>query len=140
MIIPENIAKQFGPEYTDFRNRPAVLTAEEQEYFRQTVKRVMEATSKSIPVHMSDHERLPGNNQDALGIHWRNEEDSADEFITIDCYFIHECHQVEFFDAYDLNGESLVSVICHELAHMKYSRHTKYHQALTEEYIRMCTM
>lgn len=127
------MAKANTPEYTDYANRPIKLTEAEQRYFRDTVFNVLFAVSINIPVYMCDHERLPGDCENALGMHWKNAE--GDEFITIDNYFIHECYEVAFNGAYDINGEDLVSVLCHELAHIHYRRHTKYHEELTEKYI-----
>lgn len=133
------LAKENNPGYRDFRNRPTVLTEAEQTYFRQTVARVLAATGIAIPVYMCDQESFPGSLGDALGIHWRSVEGN-DEFITIDNYFIHESYEVTFNGAYDLNGETLAEVICHELAHIRYQRHTKYHAALTAQYIAMLEM
>lgn len=126
-----------GSRYTDYHGRTIELTAEELGYFRQTVANVLAATGIDIPVHCCDHEKLPGTNSDALGVHWRSI-DGADEFITIDNYFIHEAYAVAFLNAFDLNGETLTTVLCHELAHIRYQRHTRYHAALTAQYIDMC--
>lgn len=128
------LAKSNKPEYTDYKNRQVALTDAEQDYFRQTVADVLRALEIEIPVYMCDHEKLPGNAGDALGMHWAAIE-GEDEFITIDNYFIHEAYEVKYCGAYDLNGETLESVICHEVAHMKYIRHTKYHAELTARYI-----
>lgn len=129
------IAKANTPEYTDYANREIELTRAEQRYFWDTVSKVLFAVSININVYMCDHERLPGDCENALGMHWKNAE--GDEFITIDNFFIHECYEVAFNGAYDINGEDLVSVLCHELAHIRYRRHTKYHEELTEKYIRI---
>ena len=126
-------AKENNPCYSDFRDRPAALTEAEQSYFRQTVEKVLSILGIEIPVYMCDQERFPGSRGDALGIHWKNAE--GDEFITIDNYFIHEAYEVAFHGAYDLNGETLETVLCHELAHIRYQRHNKYHAELTEQYI-----
>lgn len=128
-------AKENSPRYLDYKNRPAVLTEAEQRYFQQTVADVLSAVGIEIPVYMCDQEGFPGSCGDALGIHWRSV-DGCDEFITIDNYFIHESYEVAFNGAYDLNnGETLAKVICHELAHIKYQRHTKYHAELTAQYV-----
>lgn len=130
------IRKALGTAYTDDWYRPAQLTAEETAYFRATVDAVLKATGLTIPVYTCDHEQLPGNRSDALGIHWRSV-DGSHEFITLDNYYIHEAYQVAHGDGFDLTGETLVSVLCHELAHMRYQRHTKYHAALTAQLISM---
>lgn len=125
-------AKANAPEYTNYAGKWVRLTAAEQEYFRTTVSKVLNAVDIRIPVYMCDHEPLPGC-ENALGMHWKNDE--GDEFITIDNFFIHECYDVAFNGAYNINGEDLVSVLCHELAHIHYRRHTKYHAELTEKLI-----
>lgn len=130
-------SRSLGISYTDERYHPTQLTEQEQDYFRETVAKVLRATGLTFPVYTSDHEQLPGDNYNALGIHWRSLAGS-DEFITVDNYFIHEAYQVAFCGGYDLNdGETLVSVLCHELAHIRYQRHTKYHAALTAQLIGM---
>lgn len=126
-----------GNSYTDYHGQTTELTAQELDYFRQTVTNVLAATGIGIPVYCCDHEKLPGTTGDALGVHWRSI-DGADEFITIDNYFIHEAYAVAFLDAFDLNGETLTTVLCHELAHIRYQRHTRYHAALTAQYIDQC--
>lgn len=127
------IAKENSPEYTDCYYKPTALTSEEQKFFWETVAKVLSATEIQIPVYMCDHEKLPGKNEDALGLHWKNAD--GDEFITIDNYFIHECYEVAFNGAYSIDNEDLVSVLCHELAHIRYQRHSRYHEELTEKYI-----
>lgn len=127
------LAKSNKPDYTDYKNRPVALTDAEQAYFRQTVADVLRALEIEIPFYMCDHEKLPGAG-DALGMHWAAIE-GDDEFITIDNFFIHEAYEVAFCGGFDMTGETLANVLCHELAHMKYSRHTKYHAALTARYI-----
>lgn len=128
------VKRSLGTGYTDYRDQPTQLTTEEIAYFRTTVDAVLKATGYTIPVYTSDHEKLTGDSCDALGIHWRSV-DGSDEFITIDCYFLHEAYNVAFHGGFDLTGETLVSVLCHELAHIRYQRHTKYHAALTAQLI-----
>lgn len=128
------MAKENKPEYFDICNRPATLTDAEQAYFQETVALVKNALGVEIPVYMFNQEILPGSAADALGVHWMNE-NSKDEFITIDNYFIHECYEAAFHGAYLFEDENLVSVLCHEIAHMRYQRHTKYHANLTQKYI-----
>ena len=129
------IALSDSPTYRDMRKDPAALTENEQAWFRATVAQVKRALDVEIPVYMCDQERLPGSCADALGIHWVSA-DGMDEFITVDNYFIHECYEAAFHGAHMLGDENLVSVLCHEIAHMRYQRHTKYHAALTQKYIR----
>lgn len=132
------MAKENKPEYYDIRNNPAALTDAEQSYFWETVAKVLLTVGISIPVYMADHEQLPQSCADALGIHWKN--DDGDEFISIDCYFIHDCYEVAFNGAHNVFDESLVSVLCHELAHVRYRRHSKYHTSLTAKYISQVMM
>lgn len=133
------LVQSLGNTYTDIFNHTVSLTASEQEYFRTTVTAVLAATGMTIPVYTCDHEKLPSNCCDALGIHWRRE-DGGDEFITVDNYYIHEAYAVAYRGAFDLTGETLVSVLCHELAHIRYQRHTKYHAALTAQLMNMVSM
>lgn len=123
-------------EYTDYKNRVCYLTNEELTYFKNSVEKVLSAVGVSIPVYTYNHEILPDTRSNALGIHWKHTE-NKDEFITIDNFFIHECYGTEFEGKYNITGETLVSVLCHELAHMKYRNHNKYHAALTAKYIAM---
>ena len=133
-ISYHTLTKSLGTSYTDYRDRPVQLTADELAYFRATVDAVLKATGLTIPVYTCDHEKLPGTSSDALGIHWRRT-DGGDEFITLDNFYIHEAYEVAFCDGFDMTGETLVSVLCHELAHIRYQRHTRYHAALTAQYI-----
>ena len=133
-ISYHTLTKSLGTSYTDYRDRPVQLTADELAYFRATVDAVLKATGLTIPVYTCDHEKLPGTSSDALGIHWRRT-DGGDEFITLDNFYIHEAYEVAFCDGFDMTGETLVSVLCHELAHIRYQRHTRYHAALTAHYI-----
>lgn len=130
----ERAAQAFGIKYLDECNRPAVLTEAEQEFFLETVATVLRATGVSVAVVTADHEALPGDRANALGIHWAAT-DGSHEFITLDCYFIHERYGVERCGQYAIEPQSLADVLCHELAHMRYQRHTKYHAALTAHYI-----
>lgn len=125
-------AKTNNPAYSNFRNEKTELTGKELDFFWCMVEKVLSALAIEIPVYICDHEMLEGSCVNALGIHWKA---ADDEFITIDNYFIHECYEVAFHGAYSIDGEDLVSVLCHELAHIKYQRHTRYHAELTEKYI-----
>jgi hypothetical protein len=126
-----------GRSFTDEYNRPATLTESEVQYFDSTVKKVLSATGFDIPVFTADHDKLEGKHRDALGVHVKAF-DGSEEFIMVDCYFVHESYRAAFEGAYDLNGISLLEVLCHEVAHIKYSRHSKYHAALTAAYVNMC--
>lgn len=126
-----------GVEYYDYYGNAISLTVDEIKYFNEAVNTALSATGINIPVYSGNFEELKGDLPNALGIHWKSC-DGSEEFITIDTFFIHECYKAEVEGWYNLNNETLIGCICHELAHIKYSRHTKYHAALTAEYIAMC--
>lgn len=129
-------AKTGAATYLDFRNNTVSLADEELAYFYQEVSDVLAATGIDIPVYPCDHEQLPHPQSEALGIHWLSA-DHDDEFITIDNLFIHEAYEAAFSGAFNMHGETLVSVLCHELAHIHYRRHSKWHADLTARYISM---
>lgn len=124
--------------YTDYKDNEIALTDDEIKYFKATAEKALYKTGINIPVYPSNHERLNGKHSEALGIHWKSI-DGKQEFITIDTFFIHDCYRTEVEGwKYNIEEETLIGCICHELAHIKYRRHTKYHTALTEEYKAMC--
>lgn len=133
------MARKFGRDYSDVYGRPAMLTDAEIEFFKAAVDKVLAATGLRIEVETQNHERLDGKCGDAMGIHWKS---ADDEFITIDTEFVHDMYTVAHGNNWHLSilydHETLESVICHELAHMKYRRHTKYHANLTAKYVQMC--
>lgn len=63
--------------------------------------------------------------------------------ISIDSYFLEQSYDYEVNGvkwALDLiHGETLLKCLCHEIAHMKYWNHTKWHRQYTEELIKMCS-
>ena len=132
--IPDRIARVQNITYTDEWNRPAILSSDELAFFAETVCKVLAATGISIDVWTRDHEEIPGH-VDALGIHYRNA--AGDEFITIDNYFIHERYGAEVLGGISIEAHTLAEVICHELAHIRYQRHTRHHAALTAHYVAM---
>lgn len=125
---------QSNTTYTDEYNRPSKLTDEEMQYFCETVTSVLSATGILARIAPRDHEEIPGS-EEALGICWRSED--GDQFITIDNYFIHERFCIERGSWLAIENATLTDVICHELAHLRYWRHTKRHAALTAQYIAM---
>lgn len=128
-------AKRFGITYADEYGRIRTLTQSELDFFTATLAKVLAATGIRVPVETRDHEQVTGH-ENALGIYYKN--DAGDEFITIDNYFIHERYAVECCGyRWALEPETLAGVICHELAHVRYRNHTKYHAALTERYADM---
>lgn len=119
--------------YSDERDRAAKLTPDELRFFRDTVIRARKATGIVVRIATLDHEELPGH-EEALGICWKGA--NGDMSITIDNYFIHECFlATQGFPT--IETQTLTDVICHELAHLRYWRHTKWHAALTAQYVKM---
>ncbi len=130
---------KFTDTYLDVWGRPQPLTATELTYFRETVSLVKEALDISIEITNRDHERdMPGKGREAYGIFYTQDpkNPSADCFITIDNYFIHECYEEKYHGALNLSFESLESVICHEVAHATKFRHCKSHTQLSQAYLR----
>lgn len=117
--------------YLDMYNNPAWLTEEELSFFNDTADHIKRILGVSIKIVPSNHEQVPGH-EEALGLYHYNDEN---EFITIDNYFIHECYMAERCGGFAIEAQTLSDVICHEIAHRRYHRHTKYHAALTREYI-----
>lgn len=129
----------YSKEYLDAYGRPTLLTEAELEYFNQTVAQVRNALGVQIEVLCRDHEReLPAKHREALGLFYTSDpkNPSADCFITIDNYFIHECYEEKHAGKLNLSGQSLTEVICHEIAHMSKFRHGKGHKDLTQEFLR----
>ena len=133
------MARKFGRDYSDIYGRPAILTDDEIAFFNEAVEKVLAATGLRIEIETQNHEKLDGKFGSAMGIHWKS---ADDEFITIDTEFVHDMYTVEHGDKWYMSmlydHETLESVICHELAHMRYKNHTKYHAELTAQYVRMC--
>lgn len=131
-IIMATATNGFGITYTDNYDRPTQLTPAEIEFFQETVAAALNATGLRIHIWTRDHEQVAGH-ENALGIYYGDRSDPTYEFITIDNYFIHERYKIER-EGYPwvLVPETLLSVICHELAHMGYRYHNKYHAALTQ--------
>ncbi len=134
------MARKFGHDYSDVYGRPAMLTEDEIDFFNAAVSKVLDATGLTIEIETQNHEMLDGKCGSAMGIHWKS---ADDEFITIDTEFVHDMYMVEHGDKWYLSTlydhETLESVICHELAHIRYRNHTKYHAELTAQYVRMCS-
>ena len=134
------MARKFGRDYSDVCGCPAMLTDDEIRFFEAAVRKVLAATGLKIEIETQNHEMLDGKCGSAMGIHWKS---ADDEFITIDTEFVHDMYMVEHGDKWYLSllydHETLESVICHELAHMRYRNHTKYHAELTAQSVRLCS-
>lgn len=123
---------KYTTTYTDEYGRLCWLKPLELAYFQAAVDLVLAATGISIQVEARDHDLVPGH-ENALGIFYRTTEDLT--WITVDTYFIHERYRWEAEGRHTIEQETLVSVLCHELAHIRYARHTRHHAALTAHYI-----
>ena len=108
----------------------------EQEYFNSTVKKVLTQIGciMNISITVIDHSILK-NSKEALGICWKDKFNIYS--ITIDEFFVHECYTYFVLDSitstWELNGQTLEMVICHELAHIQQWNHCKKHDRLTCE-------
>lgn len=54
--------------YTDYRDRPTALTEEELTWFHQAVDQAKKATGCSVDIVAWDHELLPREHKEALGL------------------------------------------------------------------------
>jgi len=103
----------------------------EREYFDTTVKKVLTQIdcTMDISITMLDHDTLDGKHKRASGICYKYE--NGEYAITIDEFFVTECYEYfvmnKRFSTWELVGETLEQVICHELAHIHIWRHGKKH-------------
>ena len=115
----------------------------EQEYFKQTVKKILTQIGYTAKINITilDHSTLKGKAKKTLGICWRNQFDIC--HITIDEFFVHECYTYFILDSitstWELNGQTLEKVICHELAHVQQWNHCKKHDRIMCELYDMVT-
>lgn len=115
-----------------------------QEYFDSIVEKVLTQIGCTININitMLDHETLTNKYKNALGICWRSPED--DYHITIDTFFVQECHSYfildQFWSTWELTGQTLEKVICHELAHIVQWNHCKKHTTITQELLNKVTL
>jgi len=114
----------------------------EQEYFNSTVKKVLTQIECTLKINITilDHNTLKGQHKNALGICWS---DNNNYYITIDEFFVHECYTYFILDSicstWELNGQTLEKVICHELAHIQQWNHCKKHDRIMCELYDMVT-
>ncbi len=130
--------------YSDIFDGTMELTKDELKWFRSVVRKAKKATGCPVEIISYDHEKYEKQHREALGCcvttdvkHRLDEE--AETFITIDTFFIHEKYEERFMHGFSLEELSLEQVIAHEIAHLKYWRHTKYHAALTDELLEKIT-
>lgn len=118
--------------YEDLYDNPATLTENEMSWFETICRQCTEAVEikEDIPIYSMNHSRLKGKSKEAYGIIWKSEDQT---YITIDTYFIHECYESVFHNAWNVTFETLEHVIAHEFAHLFYWRHGKRHTEKTEE-------
>lgn len=118
--------------YEDLYDNPATLTESEMSWFETICRQCTEAVEleENIPIYSMNHSRLKGKSKEAYGIIWKAEDQT---YITIDTYFIHECYESVFHNAWNVTFETLEHVIAHEFAHLFYWRHGKRHTEKTEE-------
>lgn len=121
--------------YTDEYNNEIKLTHEELQFFTSTVDKVKSVLNIECDIYNYDHDLLIGKSKDAFGVCYTSNFETYE--ITIDNYFIHECFQYGEKPYLKLlnDGETLESVICHEIAHLEHFRHGKKHKDLTQKYM-----
>ncbi len=122
--------------YTDYKNRPTELTAEELSWFAEIVAKAQRATGYTVPIIPFDHDLYRGKSRNALGSCCTTDPENqlgegVETYITIDCFFIDECWRHEFKGDHLITGDTLQEVIAHEIAHLTVWRHGKKHSALT---------
>jgi hypothetical protein len=95
-----------------------------------------------IKITMMNHDTLDRKIKEAYGICWRSQENKY--HITIDEFFVQECYSYFVLDQYwstwEINGETLEEVICHELAHIRQWNHCKKHREITQELLNSVTL
>lgn len=127
---------KFGNTYTDFYGNETELTVDELHWFFSVVSKFHKLPeTDGLEITNRDHEKMSRRNRDALGLFYTSDSESpkADCFITIDNYFIHEKYESIFNGGFDIEPETLESVISHEIAHRYKFRHCKTHSRITKE-------
>lgn len=120
-----------------------MLTEQEQQYFDDIVTNIKLKFNIIIPILAYDHEKVEGH-ENALGIAYADENKKVYQ-ITVDEFFIHECYcdhrwsqGIRGANSWPkLEPESLEGLICHEIAHMKYLRHGRWHKRETERLLKV---
>jgi hypothetical protein len=112
-------------------------------YFNETAAMIKHLANVAIPILPADHDQFKGH-KNALGIchGYRSAGKKAGsrkkgwepEKITIDEYFIEECYEADINGKwhFNLTGQTLAKVICHEIAHIYEWRHGKKHREITQ--------
>ena len=118
----------------------SMMEAKYLEFFYSTVERVKKILSVEIPIERYDHSLIRGHHN-ALGICHGTADNYGKNWkpvkITIDNQFIEECYIMEYENGWWLKdllrGKNLVSVLCHEIAHITVFRHGKRHSELSQQ-------
>ena len=127
----------FENTYTDLYDNEKELTEEELKWFYSVVEvfnRYMKRQGFLIQITNRNHELLKGKGKEAIGLHWTTDRQdlNAEQFITIDNCFIHDCYEEKVNGTWNLHFCSLEKAIAHEIAHRFYWRHGKKHTEATE--------
>ena len=120
------------------------MKREHIEYFNSVIAKVKHSVNVRIPITLADHEQFKGH-ENALGIchgfKTPRMNDWSPEKITIDEYFVEECYKAEVEGnqaaqfMLELAGDTLIGVICHEIAHIYNWRHGKKHTELAQRLV-----
>lgn len=130
--------------YSDLHDKPVELSSAEIGWFQQKVQVAKEATGCRVPIYAYNFDLLK-HSDNSLGFTFtdnrKNPADSANTYIAIDTYYIHECYLAEMkgdrLEMILLNGATLTETICHEIAHLTHWNHGKRHEVLTLKYRKM---
>lgn len=136
------IKKQAVTTYTDYRYRPTKLTDEELDWFYAQVEQAKQATGCEVEILPYDHDLYDSKSRNALGCCVSDNPqnplaEDADSYITVDCYFIHECFRRDLYGELAIEKQTVLEVLAHEIAHLYVWRHGKKHTAKTQELLCM---
>ena len=122
--------------YKDLFDKEITLTDSEINYFRGIAIEIKNKLNYTGEILNSDFEEFADKNVKnyAVGICFKNDTDYR---IFIDNYFIHECYEslTKSYMKLLLDGKTIESVICHEIAHLTHWNHGKKHKELTNKYL-----
>jgi len=103
-------------------------------WFEAEVSRIKAILGFDVPIIIADHDEYKGHEQ-ALGIAHADRETGEVIAITIDEFFVEEsfavAHKDEHRLAWVVEFDNFEEVICHELAHLKYWHHGRWHNRET---------
>jgi hypothetical protein len=115
----------------------------QQEYFDFTVKKVLKSIEctlgNRVNFEMIDFETESDSKLKNHGLGYCQNNNDNTYSIKIDEFFVSECYKYfvldQFWSTWELVGETLEKVICHELAHIQEWNHSKKHTELTNRLI-----